>query len=50
VAGVKKSKFTPTPYLYQRGRVVGIVGAAPLPRPFLQRVAMWRRVVGRRFL
>jgi hypothetical protein len=34
--GRKKNKFTPTPYLYRRGRVVGIVGSASLPRPFLR--------------
>jgi hypothetical protein len=32
--GGKKSKFTPTPYLYQRGRAGGIVGVFHSPDRF----------------
>jgi hypothetical protein len=42
----KKIGLPPLPYLYAgRGG-----GSAPLPRPFLRRVATWRRGVVRRLL
>jgi hypothetical protein len=48
--GVKRASLPPSPYLYCRARVVGVVVSVPLPRPFLQQVATLRYGVGRRLL
>jgi hypothetical protein len=46
----KKSKLTPAPIFIPRDQGRGGRGSAPLPRPFLRKVATWRHGVGRRFL